>query len=283
MFSRCCSPALLVLVAVFSQRPLLASQPDPIADLEAQRQKLFDAAAPAVVFIGVGDGFGSGFFVAAGLVLTNAHVVGKNTTVDVVLHDGRRLRGHVVERARDDLDLALVSVDAMRTASIPIGDLGALRVGSWVASVGHGRGGIWTFTEGMVSNIYPVGSEKPVFQTQIPLNPGNSGGPILDRGGRVVGIVTTGMTDSNAINFAIPIDVALRSLPRLTDLCGCLVINAPAGVAVFVDGKMAGKGPRVVVPAVERSYQIFAVINGKMRRQQVSYPKIRTVDLATDR
>jgi len=279
MLSLLSSPALLVL-ALAKPASAPAPAPDPIAALEQQRQQLFEAHAPSVVFIGAGDGFGSGFFVSAdGLVLTNAHVVGKNDQVDVILHDGRRLRGKVVERGLDDLDLALVSIAVPDTVPIPIGEPGALRVGNWVASIGHGRGGVWTFTEGMVSNIYPAGSERPVFQTQIPLNPGNSGGPILDRNGRVVGIVTAGLTDSNAINFAIPIDAALRGLPRLSDLASCLVITAPAGVAVFVDGKMAGKGPRVVVPAQNKTYEIFAVIDGQMRRQRATYPKIRKVDL----
>jgi serine protease Do len=280
MFSQLISPALLVLaLARPAAQPASAPVLDPIAQLESARQQLFEAIAPSVVFIGAGDGFGSGFFVSNdGLVLTNAHVVGKNEQVDVVLHDGRRLRGQVVERGLDNLDLALVSVPVTGVAPVPIGDSSALRVGTWVASIGHGRGGVWTFTDGMVSNIYPAGSERPVFQTQIPLNPGNSGGPILDRNRQVVGIVTAGLTDSNAINFAIPIDAALRALPRLSDLASCLVITAPAGVAVFVDGKMAGKGPRVVVPAQDRTYEIFAVIDGQMQRQRATYPRIRKVE-----
>lgn len=281
MLTRTCHPALLAaasLVLCSAAAPL--GPLDPIAQLEQQRQHLFELAAPSVVFIGAGDGFGSGFFVTGhGLVLTNAHVVGKHAQVDVVTHDGRKLRGSVVERGLDDLDLALISVPVTDSKPIPLGDPAALRVGTWVASVGHGRGGVWTFTEGMVSNIYPAGSERPVFQTQIPLNPGSSGGPILDRSGQAVGIVTTGLTDSNAINFAIPIDAAMRGLPRLADLTSCLVITAPAGVAVFVDGKMAGKGPRVVVAAQPRTYEIFAVIDGQLRRQRVAFPGIRKVDL----
>ena len=71
-----------------------------------------------------------------------------------------------------------------------------------------------------------------VFQTQIPLNPGNSGGPIIDRTGRVVGIVTAGIKEANSINFGIDIGVALRSLSRLSALCDCLTISAPDGVPV---------------------------------------------------
>jgi S1-C subfamily serine protease len=148
-----------------------------------------------------------------------------------------------------------------------------------VASIGHGLGGIWTFTTGMVSNIYPDRGERPVFQTQIPLNPGNSGGPVLDRRGRVVGVVTAGIRDSNSINFAIRSDVAVRKLAKLQASCECLVILAPPDVPVFVDGELAGKRPRVAVPADARAYEVFAVVAGQMRKRIATFPKGREVDL----
>lgn len=135
-----------------------------------------------MVFISNGEGFGSGFFVSEdGLVLTNAHVVGDAKLVDVLLHDGRRLKGAVVERAQKSLDLALVEVAVKGARALELDELAGVRVGSFAASVGHGEGAIWTFNAGMVTNIYPAGGERPILQTQIPLNPGNSGGPVIDR------------------------------------------------------------------------------------------------------
>jgi S1-C subfamily serine protease len=148
-----------------------------------------------------------------------------------------------------------------------------------VASVGHGRGGIWSFNTGMVSNIYPDGSERPIFQTQIPLNPGNSGGPIVDVRGRVVGVVTAQMRESNSMNFAIRSDVALQAFDELAGLCECIVITAPRGVPVFVDGRNVGVGPRVTVAAEPRSYEVFAVIGGAMKKLRARYPDQRLVDL----
>lgn len=145
---------------------------------------------------------GSGFFVEPRLILTNAHVVKGREKVDVVLHDGRRVEGMVVERAVDDVDLALIEI-ATEGKPLELDAKGELQVGTWVASVGHGMGGVWSYTTGMISNIYPNGAERPVFQTQIPLNPGASGGPIFDRRGMVLGIVMSGIEDSNSINFAI--------------------------------------------------------------------------------
>jgi S1-C subfamily serine protease len=254
---------------------------DPLATMERQQQALFDRVAPAVVFISNGKGFGSGFFITSGgLVLTNAHVVEKQNVVDVVLQDGRKLKGTVIERAADDIDLALVQVPVTSVPTLVLGESGDFRVGTWVASVGHGMGGIWTFTTGMISNIYPLGAERPVFQTQIPLNPGNSGGPIFDRQGRVLGVVTSGIENTNAINFAIRADVALRKLSKLSASCDCLVITAPAGVPIFVNGKMVGTGPRVVVPATAQTYEVFAVIQGTMRQAKLTFPAQKTVDLS---
>jgi S1-C subfamily serine protease len=274
-------PVRLFLLCLLLCGPAaMAGALDALADLEVQQQSLFERVAPSVVFISRGDAFGSGFFVnAEGLILTNAHVVRGRQKVEVVLHDGRRVEGAVVELGENDTDVALVQVPLKGTPTMPQGGVSDVRVGSWVAAVGHGRGAVWTFNTGMVSNIYTDGAERPVFQTQIPLNPGNSGGPIVDRQGRVIGIVTAGITDASSINFGIGMEVARRALPRLATACNCLVVKAPAGVPIFVDGKMIGTGPRQVLPAESRTYEVFAVIDGQMRKVAVAFPAEREVDL----
>jgi serine protease Do len=254
---------------------------DPLAEVEKQQQELFNRIAPAVVFISNADSFGSGFFVSAeGLILTNAHVVRDAKAVQVVLHDGRRVPGEVVERAGDDVDLALVQVKLQETPKLELAGIASVSVGSWVGAVGHGHGAIWTFNAGMISNIYPSGHERPVFQTQIPLNPGNSGGPIFDRRGRVIGVVTAGLKDASAINFGITVDVARRVLSRLASSCDCLTVSAPKGLPVFVNGTMVGTGPKVVVPATANtSYEVFTVIAGQMKKTKVTFPAEREVTL----
>jgi S1-C subfamily serine protease len=256
--------------------------PESLETRESYRHELFDRIAPSVVFIARDDSMGSGFFVSEdGLVLTNAHVVGERDEVTVVLHDGRKLTARVVERADDDIDLALIRVPVGDIEPLRLGTDDELRVGSWVASVGHGSGGVWTFTRGMVTNIYPAEKGRPVFQTQIPLNPGASGGPIFDERGRVVGVVTKGLVESNSVNFAVRIDIAFESLDRLDEQRPRLTVEVPGDIPVFVDGETVGTGPevRVEVEAGE-PVEVFAIIDGEMRKTTVTFPETKRVDLS---
>ena len=272
----------MMLAAMPAARADVAAPVDPLAELEMAQQRIFVRLAPSVVFIHTKTGFGSGFVVSRdGLVLTNAHVVEAQSTVGVVMHDGRTLTGMVLERAKSH-DLALVQLPLAKTEPIPLGDSESLRVGAWASAIGHGRGGIWTFNIGMISNIYPVESGRPVFQTQIPLNPGASGGPILDRKGQAIGIVTSKLKDAEAINFGIKIDVALRELKPLAARCDCIIVVAPEGVPVLVDGVMRGTGPRVVVPVGPGAHEVVAVVKDKRRRVTINFPEQRNITIGLD-
>lgn len=273
----------LLHAALLAAGAARAEPTDALGETERAQQALFEKVAPAVVLISRGGSLGTGFFVRPdGLVLTNAHVVGEEARVPVVLRDGRRLEGQVVERAAGNVDLALVQVPVEGVAALELDGLSDVRVGSFVAAVGHGeglKGGLWTFSVGMVSNIHPVGAERPVLQTQIPLNPGSSGAPVVDRRGRAVGVVTAGIQAANSINFAIRADVALRSLSRLSAAAGYLVVLAPAGATVFVGGVHAGVGPRVALPARPGKHEVLVVVGDRMERRQVDFPREQTVEV----
>ncbi|HVE82072.1 MAG TPA: trypsin-like peptidase domain-containing protein [Myxococcales bacterium] len=260
---------------------LVSAGPDPLEEAERAQQEIFNRVAPGVVFISNGEWFGSGFFISPdGLILTNAHVVKGASSVKVVLYDGRTLAAEVVERGADDIDVALVQAKLSAAPALPLDDLVSVKIGSWVGAVGHGHGAIWTFNTGMISNIYPDGAERPVFQTQIPLNPGNSGGPIFNRSGRVVGIVTAGIENASSINFGIAMGVVRRSLSKLAHACDCISISAPKGVPIFVNGVMSGTGPRIVIPATAgKPYDVFAVVAGQMRRARATFPADREIVL----
>lgn len=248
-----------------------------IASIEAWQQALFARTASAVVFIKAGDRLGSGFFVdGGGLILTNAHLVGGARVVKIVLLDGTTLDGRVVEMAADRVDLALVQVDRAGTPALHAAD--ELRVGSWVGSVGHGAGAVWTFNTGMISNIYSEKQgEQPVFQTEMPLNPGSSGGPVLDRRGRVLGITTAGVAQAQGVNFAIRISLARKVLKRFPRDCDCLSVSAPAGALVFLDGRLVGRGPVVEVTVSAGRHAVTVTEGDDRQSQHVDYPTVRAL------
>lgn len=255
---------------------------EALEEIQEAQRNLFADIAPSVVFLAHGEEGGTGFFISSsGDILTNAHVVEDETEIEVVLHNGDRHYGEVVEE-NPDYDLALVSIDAEDTPPVDIAPMDDVQVGDWVGSVGHGLGAIWTFTTGMITNIYPYEDERPVFQTQLPVNPGNSGGPVFNHDGEVIGLVTFGILQADNLNFAIPVEQAVRRLDTIAGRCDCLVVEAPAAAPVYVDDVMVGTGPRVVVMAEERDYEVTTVVDGQRVTEIVEWPEQRTVELGED-
>jgi serine protease Do len=158
---------------------------------------------------------GSGFVIdAAGYILTNAHLVAAAQEVAVRLADRRELDARLVGYDPAS-DIALLKVEAAGLAAVRIGDPQALRPGEWVAAIGTPFGFERSVSAGIVSGksrVLPEASVVPFIQTDVAVNPGNSGGPLLNLRGEVVG-VTSGFyseTGGNTgVSFAIPIDVAM--------------------------------------------------------------------------
>ncbi len=147
-------------------------------------------------------GIGSAVLVRAdGLAVTNAHVVGGEAQVALLRHDGTQLVGIV--RAKDVReDLALLEIEALPEGLRPV-ELNALapQVGSEVYAIGHPLGLGWTISRGIISGL-PILNGRPMVQTDAPISPGNSGGPLVDEHGHLVGIVTEKIADRVAENLA---------------------------------------------------------------------------------
>jgi S1-C subfamily serine protease len=158
-------------------------------------------------------GSGSGVIVHSdGVILTNAHVVGMSRTVRVGLADGRRVEGRVVGRD-PSLDVAVVRIDVPNMPVAPIGDSDRLEVGQTAIAIGNPLGLERTVTTGVISaiNRSPRGmSLDGLIQTDAAISPGNSGGPLLDSRGRVIGINTAVIraTGAQGLGFAVPIKLA---------------------------------------------------------------------------
>jgi serine protease Do len=141
-----------------------------------------------------GRGAGAGvIWDKSGLVLTNHHVVSggrRGARIQVVLHDGRAFDAEIVKRGRN-LDLALLRIEDGDLPAAPVGDSDALRVGELVYAIGHPWGYLGTVTAGIVSGLGVVsrpGGRARYIQSDVALAPGNSGGPLLNARGEVVGI-----------------------------------------------------------------------------------------------
>ena len=162
------------------------------------------------------QGVGSGFIVTAdGYILTNAHVVDGAAEVSVKLNDKRELKAKVV--GVDPMtDVAVVKVEASGLPVVKIGDPAKTRVGEWVAAIGSPFGMEHSVTSGIVSaksRSLPSETLVPFIQTDVAVNPGNSGGPLFNMAGEVIGVnsqiySTTG--GYMGMSFAIPIDVAMK-------------------------------------------------------------------------
>lgn len=164
-------------------------------------------------------GVGSGFFISAdGYLLTNHHVVADATEIFVTLTNGKEYKAKVIG-SDERTDVALLKVDATGMATLPIGNAKLLKKGQWVMAIGSPFGLESTVTSGIVSAIgRDTGEYLPFIQTDVAVNPGNSGGPLLNMKGEVVGINSQIVSRSGGfmgISLAIPINEAMSIVEQL--------------------------------------------------------------------
>lgn len=186
--------------------------------LDAYSRTVIDVverAAPTVVGVRTRQGGGSGVvFAPDGYVLTNSHVVHRGGALEVVLHDGRSLHAQRIgEDPHSDTAVIRVAGDGLHSARL--GDSSDLRVGQLAVAIGNPLGFQASVTAGVVSALGRTLRAQTgrvienVIQTDAALNPGNSGGPLLDSHGHVVGINTAIIAGSQGMCFAIPINTVI--------------------------------------------------------------------------
>lgn len=206
-------------------------------------------------------GAGSGFIVSPdGVILTNAHVVRDASEVTVKLKDRREYRAKVLG-SDPKTDVAVLKIDAKNLPVVPLGNTRNLQVGEWVLAIGSPYGLESTVTAGVVSakgRTLPNDS-VPFIQTDVAVNPGNSGGPLFNTRGEVVGINSQIYSQTGGyqgLSFAIPIDVAVRIKDQI--VATGKVQHAKLGVSVqdvnqsFADSFKLDSPDGALVATVER-------------------------------
>ncbi len=197
-----------------------------------------EAVSPSTVLIYADGHYGTGFFIRAdGYIATNYHVVGGASTIMVRLYSGKELHARFIDGSAAD-DLAVLKIDGQGYPVVRIGDSSRLKVGETAIAIGNpgGSDGAWTTTKGIISALRrPVAvsgsgysAEVQMIQTDTALNSGNSGGPLCNARGEVIGVVTRKLTYYKddlkgfvlyyeSIGFAIPINEAIRSLSAMIE------------------------------------------------------------------
>lgn len=241
----------------------------PLPDtFSAELTTLFTTVQPSIVQVHTeGRGAGTGIiWNADGHIITNNHVVAKdNARIQVFLADGRTLDAKVLHR-NPRLDLALLKATGENLKSLRAGDSSKLRVGEWVFAVGHPWGQRWVVTAGIVSAQRTAKIADDVttqyIQSDVLLAPGNSGGPLLDTDGNVVGI--NAMIFGGDLAVAIPSNVVtnwLTSLTKRSVKLGIAVQTIELSDAILQSLKTQQTTGLLVV-AIEETRQVSDVLVG---------------------
>jgi S1-C subfamily serine protease len=204
---------------------------------QTQLEAIYAAVIPGVVTVQTSTDLGSGIvYNSDGYIVTNAHVVGTETKVEVDFSDGTKVYGNVVGTDQNsDLAAIKVTVPASELHPLSLGDSSALKIGETVSAIGDPLLLTGSMTTGIVSAVgrslpgnvqagtsgsyYTTGD---IIQTDALVNPGNSGGPLIDLNGHVVGIVwaqainsNSGVPAASGIGYAISINTVKRVIPQL--------------------------------------------------------------------
>jgi S1-C subfamily serine protease len=176
---------------------------------------------------GLEGSYGTGFFFQTnGYIATNYHVVKNATNISVHLYDGTVKDAELVGYVETD-DIAVLKIEGKNYPAVAFGDSDALTVGEVAIAIGNpgGDDGEWSTTQGIISKCHRVVTVEErkyvadlnIIQMDTPVNPGNSGGPLCNANGEVIGIITRKMTDFEGIGYAIPINEARDTIDAIME------------------------------------------------------------------
>ena len=184
----------------------------------------FDAETTyeSVFVIYSGDALGSGFAVGENCIVTNAHVIDNQNDIKIETYDGHEYTA-ILLGIDESEDLAALIIEEAAFPYLKMADLSAMKIGDDIYTIGAPKGMAYTLTKGTVSAKSRIIRYKSYIQIDAAINEGNSGGPLLNDNGEVLGMNTLKMSDSEGIGLAIPVSRVsdfLKSLGIETDSCG---------------------------------------------------------------
>lgn len=250
---------------------------------------------PSVVLIetvsDLSAGSGTGFFLTSnGYIATNHHVIEGATQIRVTLYDGSVLDAKLIGYRAED-DLAVIKVDGLEHRAAKIGDSDALLSGDVAIAIGNpgGADGGWTTTQGIISatnrtiSVEEIAyfSEMKMLQTDAQVNPGNSGGPLCNDMGQVIGIITRKMTDYEGMGYAIPINEAMRTLQAIMDgkLDGFVSSVSKSRPKVGITGSEIKKGEKFTLGAREYTALVSGFFVLEVSRNNGAYGIVEIGDI----
>src|ERR1035441_10375271 len=171
---------------------------------------------PAVVVVETDEGLGSGFIIKPdGIIVTNHHVVANAKEMSVKLQSGEVYRNVYLLSSDPTNDLAFLKIEAVDLPTIPLGNSNKVQLGDAVLLVGAPQGLEQTVSDGLISGIR-LDNGVRVLQTSAAASPGSSGGPLLNRSGEAVGVMSFKLVDGENLNFTIQINYVRGKLDTLT-------------------------------------------------------------------
>jgi serine protease Do len=191
--------------------------------------EIIEAIKPAIIVIKLPDGkYGSGFFVNnKGLLITNKHTVGLNTFFKITLFNSSEVDATVVF-SDNDIDFSFAIANVQSSTPISLADSNLVKDGEQVFAIGHPYGYNFTISKGIISCKDRVVKGRKYIQTDVPTNPGNSGGPLVNSKGEAVGINSWVIGSAENMSFAVPtnsikdiLDILSSKFDRLLSMYYC--------------------------------------------------------------
>lgn len=161
------------------------------------------------------DGLGTGFVVSKdGLIATNLHVIGEARRLEVEMSDGTKHEVTEISATDSHWDLAILRVASKELKPLPLADSDDVKQGQPVVAMGNPEGLGFSVVDGVVSEFPDIVNEVPMIRLAMPIERGNSGGPLLDRQGRVLGLLTMKSAVTNNLGFAMPVNELKRLIEK---------------------------------------------------------------------